>query len=33
MEGFMKYAAEMGSRAMVWIPSFIKVGSGMQKLI
>jgi hypothetical protein len=29
----MKYAAEMGSGAMIYIPSFIKIGSGIQKLI
>jgi hypothetical protein len=29
----MKYAAEMDSGAMVHIPSFIKIGSGVQKLI
>jgi hypothetical protein len=29
----MKYAVEMGSGAMIYIPSFIKVGSGIQKLI
>jgi hypothetical protein len=28
----MKYAVEMGSGAMIYIPSFIKIGSGMQKL-
>jgi hypothetical protein len=28
----MKYAAEMGSGAMVYIPSFRKIGSGIQKL-
>jgi hypothetical protein len=31
-EEFMKYAAEMGSSAMIYIPSFIKIGSGIQKL-
>jgi hypothetical protein len=31
--GFMKYASEMGSGAMIYIPSFIKIGSGTQKLI
>jgi hypothetical protein len=31
--GFMNYAAEMGSGAMIYIPSFIKIGSGIQKLI
>jgi hypothetical protein len=29
----MKYAVEMGSGAMMYIPSFIKIGSGIQKLI
>jgi hypothetical protein len=29
----MKYAVEMGSGAMIYIPSFIKSGSGIQKLI
>jgi hypothetical protein len=29
----MKYAVEMGSVAMIYIPRFIKVGSGIQKLI
>jgi hypothetical protein len=33
MKGFMKYAVEMGSGAMIFIPSFIKIGSGIQKLI
>jgi hypothetical protein len=32
-EGFMKNAAEMGSGAMIHIPSFIKIGSGIQKLM
>jgi hypothetical protein len=32
-QGFMKYAVEMGSGAMIYIPSFIKFGSGVQKLI
>jgi hypothetical protein len=32
-EGFMKYAVEMGSDAMIYIPSFIKTGSGIQKLM
>jgi hypothetical protein len=32
-EGFMKYAVEMGSGAMIYIRSFIKIGSGIQKLI
>jgi hypothetical protein len=29
----MKYAVEMGSDAMTYIPSFIKIGSGIQRLI
>jgi hypothetical protein len=29
----MKYAAEMGSGAMIYVPSFIKIGSDIQKLI
>jgi hypothetical protein len=29
----MKYAVEMGSGAMVYTPSFMKIGSGIQKLI
>jgi hypothetical protein len=29
----MKYAVEMGSGAMVYIPSFIEIVSGIQKLI
>jgi hypothetical protein len=29
----MKYAVEMGSGAMIYIPSFMKIGSGNQKLI
>jgi hypothetical protein len=29
----MKYAVEMGSGTMIYIPSFIKIGSGIQKLI
>jgi hypothetical protein len=29
----MKYAVEMGSGAMIYIPSFIKIGSGSQKII
>jgi hypothetical protein len=29
----MKYAVEMGSGAIMYIPSFIKIGSGVQKLI
>jgi hypothetical protein len=29
----MKYAVEMGSGAMIYVPSFIKIVSGIQKLI
>jgi hypothetical protein len=29
----MKYALEMGSGSVIYIPSFIKIGSGIQKLI
>jgi hypothetical protein len=29
----MKFAVKMGSDAMIYIPSFIKIGSGIQKLI
>jgi hypothetical protein len=29
----MKYAVEMGSVAMIYIPSFIKIVSGIQKLL
>jgi hypothetical protein len=29
----MKYVVEMGSGAMIYIPSFIQIGSGIQKLI
>jgi hypothetical protein len=29
----MKNAVEMGSVAIIYIPSFIKIGSGIQKLI
>jgi hypothetical protein len=29
----MKYAVKMGSGAMIYIPSFIKTGSGIKKLI
>jgi hypothetical protein len=31
--GFMNYAIKMGSGAMTYIPNFIKIGSGIQKLI
>jgi hypothetical protein len=29
----MKYAVEMSSGAMVYVPSFIKIGSGIQKFV
>jgi hypothetical protein len=29
----MKYAVETGSGAMIYIPSFIKIGSGSQEFI
>jgi hypothetical protein len=29
----MKYAAEMGSGAIIYIPSFIKIRAGKKKLI
>jgi hypothetical protein len=29
----MKYAVEMGSRGMTYIPNFIKIGTGIQKLM
>jgi hypothetical protein len=29
----MKYDVDMGSGATIYIPSFIKIGSGIQKLI
>jgi hypothetical protein len=32
-EGFMKYAVEMGSDAIIYIQSFIEIGSGIRKLI
>jgi hypothetical protein len=33
LEGFIKYTAEMGSGAMKYMPSFIKIGWGIQTLI
>jgi hypothetical protein len=30
---FMKHAVEMDSVAMIYIPSLIKIGSGIQKLL
>jgi hypothetical protein len=29
----MKHAVEMGSDAMIYVPSFIKIGSGIQNYI
>jgi hypothetical protein len=29
----MKYAVDMGSAAMIYIPSFMKTDSGIQKLL
>jgi hypothetical protein len=29
----MKYAVEVGSCATIYVPSFIKIGSGVQKFI
>jgi hypothetical protein len=29
MEGFMYYAVEMGSGGMIYVPSFINIGSGI----
>jgi hypothetical protein len=29
----MKYAAEMGSGAIMYVPSFVKIGAGIHKLI
>jgi hypothetical protein len=28
----MKYVVEMGSGAMIYTPSYVKIGSGIQKL-
>jgi hypothetical protein len=33
MMGFMEYAVEMGSGAVIYIPSFIKIGPGIQKFM
>jgi hypothetical protein len=33
MRGIMKYAVELGSGAMKYVPSLIKIGWGIQKLI
>jgi hypothetical protein len=32
MEGIYKYAIELGSGVMTYIPSFVKTGSAIQKL-
>jgi hypothetical protein len=32
-EGFTNYAVEMGSGSIIYIPSSIKIGSGIQKFI
>jgi hypothetical protein len=32
-EWILKYANEMGSGAMIYIPLFIKIGSGIQHLL
>jgi hypothetical protein len=32
-ERYMKYDMEIGSGAMIYMPSFIKIGSGIQKLM
>jgi hypothetical protein len=29
----MKYAVKMGSSAIIYIPTFVKTGSGFQKLV
>jgi hypothetical protein len=29
----MKYAVEVGSGAMIYIPSFIKIGTAIQRLV
>jgi hypothetical protein len=29
----MKYAVEMGSGAMIYVPSFVNTGSGIHKLV
>jgi hypothetical protein len=33
MGRIMKYAVEIGSGAVIYIPSFIKIGSAIQKLM
>jgi hypothetical protein len=32
-EGLFNYAVEMGSGAMIYVPTFINIGSGIQKII
>jgi hypothetical protein len=32
-KGFIEYVVEMGSGVMIYIPSFIKIGLGIRKLI
>jgi hypothetical protein len=32
-EGFIKYATELGSGVMIYVPSLIKIGSSIQNLI
>jgi hypothetical protein len=29
----MKYAAEIGASVMIYVPNFVKIGSGVQKLL
>jgi hypothetical protein len=33
MGGTFNYTVEMGSGAVIYVPSFIKIGSGIQKLL
>jgi hypothetical protein len=33
MEGIMKYAVELGSDAVIYMPSFIKINSAIQKIM
>jgi hypothetical protein len=33
MGGIFNWAVEMGSGAVIYVPSFIKIGSGVQKLM
>jgi hypothetical protein len=33
MGGIFNYAVEMGSGAVIYIPSFLTIGSGIEKLI